>query len=162
MKPRRIHRPLGLTIAILAGMFFFGTGPLLNVYLAWRLDRSLGQDTIDFGTSLPFDSLTILGGVLGALVLVSAVFAWRGKPQQSRFIFQGLILLTAITVIGTQIYRVVNDESNIFTDSSAEALKSIFQCLLPLQITIAVYIIWYCNRAPARAFYRQEPYTPNE
>lgn len=156
---QRVRRPLGLQLAIVSAIILFSGWTLVKFYIAYRLNRGVQDEQgIIFGTTLPYDWLTQLSALLGVIVLISALFAWWGKPPQIRFVFQGAVLLTAILLIAETIYRLQpSDEPSLSIVSGEDAMKDALRCQIPLQILTALYIIWYCNRAPARAFYRQEP-----
>lgn len=153
---KRVYRPFGLTLAILMAIILFAAFPLLKLYFAWRLDDCGGGGAFDCGiTGFGLDTWNWVVGGLGAVVLVTAILAWIGKPPQIRFIFQGAVLVTGIAIILEVIAR--SSETNALDDSATELMRNILRCQVPFQILLALYIIWYCNRAPARAFYRQEP-----
>lgn len=156
-KPTRVRRPLGLTLAIFAAFALFGFWPLLKTYLAWQFeeDRTNSDALIFSGNStFPFDAFTQFLGLLGVLVIISAIFAWLGRPPVIRFVFQAAVLITGIALISETVYR-TSDAT--YLDSLEQAMGGVMQGQVPVQILTALYIIWYCNRAPARAFYRQEP-----
>lgn len=156
----RVFRPLGLTIAILTGIIAFSAYPLLKAYFAWRLNNCTTVDGFTCGsTTFPFDALTQGIAGLGILVFITAIFAWRGKPPEIRFVFQGSVLLTAVMLVLESIIRIQGDKPTIWEggiDSTVQLFESVLKGQIPILILVALYIIWYCNRAPARAFYRQE------
>jgi hypothetical protein len=152
---QRVYRPLGLTLAILSGIILFGVWPLVKFYLAYRLNFAAEQDSllIAWGAeSLPLDWLTYLVGALGVLVIITAVFAWIGKPPYIQYVFQAVILITGIALVGETLYRTAAP-----ADSITDFVNNVSERQIPIQVLVALYIIWYCNRAPAQAFYRQEP-----
>jgi hypothetical protein len=134
---------------------------MVKFYFTWRLNDSTSaevskQGLVQLGATLPFDALTYFTGLLGGFVLLTALLAWRGRPPQSRFVFQALVLLTCLSLIGETLYRL--RESTAALDTSLDGpVYAALRCQIPFQILLSLYIIWYCNRAPARAFYRQEP-----
>lgn len=162
-KNPRVFRPLGLTLAILAAIVAFSVYPIAKTYFAYRLNDCTNDAGFACGiSSFPFDTLTQAIGVLGVVVFITAIFAWWGKPPQIRFIFQGAVLLTAIMLMLESIVRVLDantdlSEGQLFKDSTEELFNSVLRCQIPMLILVALYIIWYCNRAPARAFYTQKP-----
>lgn len=157
----RVFRPLGLTLAILTGILAFGIYPILKAYFAWRLNTCTTVDGFSCGsTTFPFDTLTQFIAGLGILVIITAIFAWRGRPPQIRFIFQGAILFTAFMLVLETIIRIRGDKPTIWEgglDSTVQLFEAVLKGQIPILILVALYIIWYCNRAPARAFYRQQP-----
>lgn len=160
MRQASVYRPLGLTIAIFAGVVLFGLWPVTKLYVAWRLNAGFEDDGVIMGGSIPFDTLMIVTGIMGGVVIVTALFAWLGRPRQIRFIFQFAVLATGLCLISETLYRISQETKTLTATSGDQVLQNILLCQLPLQILMTVYIIWYCNRAPARAFYRQEPYIP--
>ncbi len=158
--PIRVFRPLGLTLAIITGAILFGFFPLLKAYIAWRWNRGFEEDGAILGATIPYDNFTLLTGTLGCLVLLSACFAWWGKPPQIRFVYQGAVLITSFSLIAETITRMqtaYNPATAIYP--LEDTIQQALQCQVPFQILLTLYIIWYCNRAPARAFYQQKPLT---
>jgi len=156
-----VFRPLGLTIAIFSAAILFSAWPLVKLYMAWRLqadNNAADEENFLFTASstIPLDTLTVVTGLLGLGVLVSAFFAWWGKPPRIQYVFQALVILTTVTLIGESIYRAVGAQ-NLLQEPIAQAIDSLSRCQIPLQVLTALYVVWYCNRAPARAFYRQQP-----
>ncbi len=151
---QRVFRPLGLTLAIIAAVILFGIWPLVKFYVTWRLNAGQfgGDNLMLAGSTTPFDGFTYLSAILGIVVIVSAGFAWRGRLPWIRFVFQGATLLTVTVLIAEAIARTQ-------TTNADDVLRDVLRCQLPVQAFIALYIVWYNNRAPARAFYRQTPLT---
>ena len=151
-----VRRPFGLTLAIIMAIMLFGIWPLMKLYFAWDLSSGVNDSGFAWGNdTFAFDTANKVVGLLGAAVIVSAIFAWYGKPPQVRFVFQALVLITGIALIIETAMRAA--PGDVFADSASAALADVLRCQVPIQILTALYIIWYCNRAPARAFYRQEP-----
>lgn len=158
MKPRSdslVARPLGLSIAIASAIMFFGLMPLLRFYMAWRLNQGISGDDEIIGTTFPLNGFSYFSAVMGAIVVIAAVLAWRGKPVQVRLFFLGTVVVMSLALIGENVYNLANPPT--YWSSADQMLSNFLLCQLPFQILSCLYIIWYCNRAPARAFYRQEP-----
>lgn len=159
----RVFRPLGLTIAILTGVIAFSIYPIARAYFSWRLNNCTNDAGLSCGVAgFPFDTLTQGIAIVGVVVFITAIFAWVGKPKQIRFIFQGAVILMSFLLLIESIVRTRENEANLsqgelFMDSTRELFNSILQCQIPILILVALYVIWYCNRAPARAFYSQTP-----
>ncbi|MFP4323254.1 MAG: hypothetical protein ACLFTK_12440 [Anaerolineales bacterium] len=151
MRPE-VYRPLGLTIAILGAVLLFGAWPLVKLYIVWRLNARVfeGDDLMLAGSTTPMDGYTYITGILGVVVILTSLFAWLGRPPVIRFVFQGAVLLAAVALVAEAITRASSQ-------ASSDVLREVLRCQAPIQVLMAVYIVWYCNRAPARAFYRQEP-----
>ena len=164
-------RPFGITVAIFASVALYSFIPLLQLGMILLVERHFqnlpqtimlpnGEETTAFATGGNFrgdltDERLILQAVMAVGFLMIAYFAWRGRPAMMRWVFVGaVVLLTAITLGLTVIPGLV--ESN--TASSGGSLDALSIPLLCLQfgasILVPLYVVWYLNRAPARAFYR--------
>ena len=144
-KAVKVYRPPGLTLAIIAAVVLFSGWSLVKFYIAWRLNAGIEKDGILFGSTLPFDLLTQINGFLGALVVLTAIFAWRGKPPQARFVFQGVVLLSVVGLIVETILRstsTTGSDGLVVINSGENIVKSFSQCQIPLQIMVTLYIIW--------------------
>ncbi len=144
------YRPFGLTIAVLATALGYGVLPLLPLGLmAWSrvTQRNLG---VDFVGGAP----GWIAVILGLLTLVVSFLAWLGRPYRVR---AALILLVWLTT-ALWIFRIVQSFT-VKPDFLGEVGGSLSSptaglvCQLPLLIFIPLYVTWYLNRAPARAFY---------
>jgi len=156
--PMRVYRPLGLSLAIMAAIVLFAIWPIVKFYFGWRLNEGCFEETgACWGTSFAFDNFSIFIGLLGLLVLISAVLAWRGRPKQMQYIFQAIVLLTSLSLIFEALARTQGWIGGSVYPSSADSLNRILTNQIPFQLLVTLYILWYCNRAPARAFYRQIP-----
>ncbi|MCL4238694.1 MAG: hypothetical protein KJ047_10655 [Anaerolineae bacterium] len=151
----RAPRPLGLTLALVATAALYGVAPLLEVYFLTRLDATADEAFLLGGVTIT--AWTWLQGAFGALVLVICALAWWGRPPQIRFVL--IALLLALTAIA--LYRVVEaartPEDPIFGGQAQSALRDYLRCQLPGLVIVPLYVLWYLNRAPARAFYRRGP-----
>jgi hypothetical protein len=168
-KTGRPGRPLGVSLAILASVLLFSVFPLLQVGMVLLVERQvqqanpvipLGEDGEleaiatggDFRGGITDDRL-VLQTALGVAFLIVAVFAWRGKPASIRFIFVGaVLLLTAITMILTFLPA---SGGGGLSGGSLDALINSTLCRpMAISLLVALYVVWYLNRGPARAFYR--------
>jgi hypothetical protein len=157
----RIYRPLGVTIALLGAVVFFGIFPLIELYLAYRLDRASEGSFIIVGSDLiPLDAWTWFGGLAGLLVILVAIPAWLGRLRYIRFVFIGTILLSVAASIAKIIEHSESDNPILPQNAFESALQDVFGLQYFIQAVMLVYILWYLNRAPARAFYRQKPIEP--
>lgn len=144
-------RPLGLTLAILATALGYGLVPMLPVLLvAWT--QITGRE---IGLEMANTPLNWLGVTLGALTLVGCVLAWLGRPRGVRRALLVLVWLsTALTV-----YRVaaaLTSAPSVIgqVGGSLSGGATILLCQGPILLCVPLYVTWYLNRAPARAFYR--------
>ncbi len=152
-RPARAPRPLGLMLALAATAALYGVAPLLEVYFLTRLDATADEAYLLGGVTIT--TWTWLQGAFGALVLGACLLAWWGRPPQIRFVLSGLLL--ALTLV--MLYRVVEavraPVDPIFGGQAQSALRDYLRCQLPGLILVPLYVLWYLNRAPARAFYRR-------
>ena len=144
---------MGLTIAILATAVLYGFMPLVEVYFLRRIDAT-ADDAYLLG-GIEIDTWTWLEGMVGGIILVVCLLAWWGRPAQIRFVLVGVLLL----LTGISLYRIVEAWTSsvdpIFGGQAQSVMRNVLRCQLPMMIIVPLYVVWYINRAPARAFYRQ-------
>jgi hypothetical protein len=165
---QRPERTLGLSLAILVSIMWFSLLPMMQaaaiLLVEWRLREaerglSLGDDLPAFAYGGEFrgvsDAVLWFQAVTGAVFLVIGVAAWRGRPRSIRWIMAAaVIFLTAVTLATTA--AALNQPTTIYEgiDSGASISTSLLNARLILTVLIPLYVLWYMNRAPARAFYR--------
>jgi hypothetical protein len=152
VKPERRYRPLGMIIAILAVALVYGIFPLVPFFLTALITL---EGHYMSGADLPFSSLDV---TVGLLILLICVLAWIGRPRGIRWVLiLSVWLATAYQLKGVfQATRPGSITQGISGGSIAELSQSVLPCLVILLIAIPLYITWYMNRAPARAFYHRE------
>ena len=96
-----MHRPPGLSLAILAVALLYGAMPLVEVYFLRRIDAVSEEAFILGGVGI--DTWTVLEGLYGGLVLVVCILAWWGRPAWIRYVFMVAVLLPAAVML----YRVI-------------------------------------------------------
>jgi hypothetical protein len=151
----RVRRPPGLTLALLATAALYGVLPLLEAYFLYRLDATTQEAFLLGGVTIT--TWTWAQALYGAVMVLVCGLAWWGRPPQIRFVLSALLLvLTAVTL-----YRVVETwttpQDPIFGGQVQTALRGFLRCQLPALVLVPLYVLWYLNRAPARAFYRRVP-----
>lgn len=163
-------RPFGVSLAILASVLLFSLIPLLQTGMVLlveahfrNLDNTItlpsgevleGFSGGDFRGGIS-DERLILNIATAVIFLFVAALAWRGKPPYMRYVMLvSVTLLTAIS-LGLTIIPSLLNQNTATSGGSLDALVTPLLCLqLALHILIPVYVVWYLNRAPARAFYR--------
>jgi hypothetical protein len=166
MKP---GRPFGLSLAILASAMLFSILPLMQVILIILIRYRL-QNTnlavpgapegvtpsVTGGSFMGITEIELLIQVgLGLLFLVIAVFAWRGRPAWIRYaMLAAVALLAALTVVLSALPLATDTDLNTGIDSGASFIQTLLSGRLILSLLVALYVVWYANRGPARAFYR--------
>lgn len=151
------RRPLGLSLAIAATALLYGVVPLLEGYFLWRLSATADEAFLIGGTDT--DAWVTAEAIFGGVVLVLCWLTWWGHPPQIRY-----ILITAILIAtAINLYRIGEawfaSEDLIFGGQTQAAVRDALRCQLPAFIVVPLYVIWYINRAPARAFFRGVPLT---
>lgn len=168
------HRPLGLTIAIIVGMIFYSLIPLLftaqllivEAHMAsMETEWQFGDETVEqiasggrlTGGITRFDMIVQSG--LALMFLVVAFLAWRGRPRVMRHIFVWAVIITSIVTLFITLFP---SPTGGLSGGSLDSLSSILNpTVLIFNILLPLYVVWYLNRAPARAFYRGY-YLPEE
>ncbi len=161
-------RPLGLTLAItLSAMLYALLPALLLGYKLLVQDRINRIDAPVIFEGQVYESLASGGSfqvsgaeiavqsVSIALFLLVAILAWRGGRPWIRPLFTGTVLayggLTAFVTL-RNLLAPLSIEQGL---SSLDALTRQGLCgVLVTTVLIPLYVLWYVNRAPARAFYR--------
>lgn len=156
-------RPLGVSLAIIASTVLFAILPLLQVAMVLLVRRHFMNLSFEEGfepvitggdyLGVPESSL-ILQAVLGITFLVITVLAWRGRPPIMRLLLIAAVaiftLIKFISIVAQ--YMAIQDPQ---TASSFDAIsRSLGTSQVVLELLVTLYVIWYMNRAPARAFYR--------
>ena len=166
MKP---GRTFGVSLAIAASVLLFTILPLMQVAMVLLVQYRLHQQP----PSLPLgseelqpiavggdftgvaDSALVLQTALGLAFLVIAIFAWIGRPPFVRYLMIAAVVgLTLLTLLSSVLPLVSQPDLQSGIDSGAGVARSLLASRALLTILIPLYVLWYMNRAPARAFYR--------
>jgi hypothetical protein len=159
---RKPGRPLGLSLAIVTAVMLFSILPLVQVLFFVSLKHRFqdiefleggGASGVDvIGVS---DTALLIQTVVAVVFLVIAIYAWQGKPVLIRYVFMvAVVLLTGATVIATAIALPGIRGVEALFDPLATLSNSLVQARLVFTVLVALYVLWYVNRGPARAFYR--------
>jgi len=145
------RRPLGLTLALIATATLYGLLPLMEVYFLWRLNMTTSEAYILGGVDI--SAWNWLEGALGVVMLGVCALAWRGKPPWIRRVLMALLILVTVA----NLYRIIeawrDQVDPIFDGQAQEVLRNFLRCQFPALVIVPLYVLWYINRAPARAFY---------
>lgn len=155
-------RPLGLSIAIVVSVMLFSLLPLVQTIFVITLREqfrsieflseggAIGGDLLGFS-----DPQLILPVLAGLVFLLIAVLAWRGRPKIIRGVFALAVLLITALTIGLALAS-LNIEPTLAQgiDSGEALVDSLLRARVVVSLLVAVYVMWYVNRGPARAFYR--------
>lgn len=156
-------RPLGVSLAIITSTSVFSLLPLTQIIIIALIRRRIydnltgpdGMQPIFLGVEyigLP-DWRSALQVIIALVFLLLAVFAWRGRPAAMRWILPASVAV--ILVINAVLAFAVAGPSTQAGASSADAFFAAFDSgRVIIGALTFLYVFWYMNRAPARAFYR--------
>ncbi len=158
---QRPGRPLGLSLAIIISLMLFSVLPIAQViiFLALR-QRFQNMEFLEgggaIGGDMQFSDSALIWQVIGgAIFLVIAVLAWRGKPTSIRYVLIiAVLILTAITIGITLVSLNSAPDIQFGVDSAQSLQDSLLRGRLIVTALVSLYVVWYVNRGPARAFYR--------
>lgn len=172
----RTGRPLGVSLAIIASVLLFSVIPLLRVGQILLIEQHFRRVT---ETSIPFDPQNpteafaaggeftgaftddrlILQIIVGVVFLGIAIIAWRGRWTFARYLLIGaVLLLSGLTLALTLLPQLQAAAPTVGEGVSGGSLQGAGRTLTAGQVLLSLfvplYVVWYLNRAPARAFYR--------
>jgi hypothetical protein len=159
-------RTFGLALAIILSVIYFSILPLLYngmIILVRRHFEEVARTCI--ATEADPNICPYFAGIDGLpnidfwQVLLSigffgvAVLAWRGGSQSMRFLLMiailGITLYNLVTALSIPPPDITQEISSSQQFDASIARVNVFGGLL-----VVAYVVWYVNRAPARAFYR--------
>lgn len=165
MSAARPPRPLGVSLAIITSILLFSVLPLIQVGLVMVVQQHFAS--LDFPEGGP-QPVAVGGDFLGVapmtLIVQSALalaflglaaMTWRGRPGRIRFIFVGTVVLLTIVKIAVQLVQALQAQALTQGISSLDSLAAAFGRIQSgFEVLVMLYVVWYMNRGPARAFYR--------
>ena len=136
------QRPKNLTFMV-GWMVFLG---IYQIFLAWRFGTFFEGEQGDLRKYYGGATLEPLYATIGVLALVVAWGGWRLRPWAYRlaWVFQGLIFVLALAVIGLWI-----------------AGKSVPIGWLLLDCAFGAYNVWWLTRPDTRRAFRSAPDRPD-
>ncbi len=146
-------RPLatfGLRLGLMVTFMLLGVAPIIKFYVAIRLNA--GESDVALG--VPYDIWSQAVGLGSGLTLLATILAWRGRPPAIHWIFQVIVILNMAAIIVEAIVRYNSDCPNCVIQFSQDVINRAFRYLIPVQIATLIYVLWYINRSPARAYYQ--------
>jgi hypothetical protein len=97
----------------------------------------------------------VIQAIVSLVYLVIAVFAWIGRPSSIRYIMLAAVLLMTLYSLLQTISQTLAQPTISQGVSSLDATLSSASCgQFALSTLVTLYVAWYLNRGPARAFYR--------
>jgi hypothetical protein len=165
----RPGRPLGVVLAIAVSVLLYSILPLMLVGQVLLIEQHFNRMEpvipIDGETVVPIisggdlrggitDWHLILQSALAVGFLLLAVAAWRGRPPLMRFVFSGTVILLTVFTLLPMFWPGVGGSQDLSGGSLDDALRSLGFIRAMMYIVVPVYVVWYLNRGPARAFFR--------
>ncbi|MDX1991520.1 MAG: hypothetical protein SF029_03985 [bacterium] len=165
-------RPLGVTLAIFVSILLFSVVPLLRVgqiLLLQQHFQRISQTTMPFDQQEPTEPLfsggrftgtfqndrLIFQAVVGVAFFVIAVMAWVGKPPFMRYVLMITVLCLSFLTIALTLIPSAQQEAEGIGGGSLDGLVRLLSSgQVVTTVLVALYVVWYLNRGPARAFYR--------
>ncbi len=166
MKP---GRTVGLSLAILASAMLFSILPLTQVALVLGIRYKVQQASLPVpGETSPITPVASGGDFIGVPDLnlaVQAIFAvvflgiaicaWIGRPRWIRLaMWVSVVVLTLITAALTIVPMLAQPDLSQGIDSGTAIAQTLLSGRLLFSLLVALYVVWYMNRGPARAYYR--------
>lgn len=162
-------RTLGISLAILASVMLFSIFPFLQLAMLAIINNRLqfvdlsvpGQEDGVVPLAVGGDITGIAGAGLvvqaafGVAYLVIAFLAWRGRPSWIRFAMIGFVVVMTVLTIVLSLTPLISQPELTQGIDSGEALRRVLLSgQLLLSVLVALYVVWYMNRGPARAYFR--------
>lgn len=170
MQDNASGRTLGVSLAVIASALLFTVLPLIQVAMVLIVQARLsnlpaqlaaqqdvlGEPLFSGGDLLGLSPVAVaLQMVLALGFAPIAVLAWRGGRPSVRLLFIGAVLaLTAISLLRALAAALGQPTLEGGLDSGQALAQQAAACSLVWQAAIPLYVLWYMNRAPARAFFR--------
>ena len=162
---QRPSRPLGVSLAIFASVMLFSVFPLMLVAMVLLVQRHFAN--LDFSESgleplaMGGDFLgvspvrLVVQAVAGVIFLVIAFLAWRGRPASIRYVMLVAVILMTLFSLALAVSQPLTSQNLPQGISSLDSVMSSLSCgQFGLSLLVSLYVVWYLNRGPARAFYR--------
>ncbi|RMG73770.1 MAG: hypothetical protein D6711_10285 [Chloroflexi bacterium] len=104
---------------------------------------------VDIGISLEKREV-IIQTSLAIGFLIIAILSWVGKPAFMRHILRiSVVLISAVSI-----YMLLQPKDAWSGGSLDSLLDQLTAGFIAWYILVPLYVVWYLNRGPARAFYR--------
>ncbi|MFZ4828393.1 MAG: hypothetical protein ACOYLB_13655 [Phototrophicaceae bacterium] len=161
-------RTLGINLAIILSVLFFTAFPFIHTGYSLILQDHMRDSQVlvgsNFNLAPPIPSITENAYVnlvfeifipLGFFALCA--ITWIGKPTYIRHIFSVGVVWMMVRM-WLRLYVIQEDGALFISNGFIHTLQTAYAIFSSL---VGVYVLWYINRAPARAFFRgyylQEP-----
>lgn len=149
--PESVGATLGLRLGLMAAFLMLGIPPLIRFYVAYRLNE--GTDDVLY--QLPFDIWSILNGAVGMSLLIVIIMTCCVRSPLLRRLLQFVVVLTMVVICIEAAVRYFDTCETCVLSPADDVLNQVFRLLIPVQLLVAVYTVWYLNREPSREFFKQ-------
>ena len=147
----RPFRTLGLSLAVIAVFFLLGFVPLVPAIF-------VGILALEKHPTSPAESEFWLGPLFAVAVIVTCMLAWIGRPRRAGVYFQVTAVLATVVAVYDALHAtaVIGFNTGIGGGNLDNFFRTAATCFLPVRLAVLAYMLWYVNRAPARAFYERK------
>lgn len=166
-------RTIGISLAILLVVVFFSLFPFIQTGYKLILQDRIRQSQVIVGSNFhlttPIDEISqssligLVSEIIPPIVFFILCFlTWLGKPSYIRHIFW-IAVVSWVVGMWVRLYAVKEDEALFASNGFIHTIQIIYAIFSSI---VGLYVVWYINRAPARAFFRgyylQEPSANSE
>jgi len=158
-------RTLGISLAIFLSLVLFTLIPLVQVFFTLYIRSQISESGVlvggtadaiggSLGIAAVSNAQLLLRGVPALLYVGVAAMAWRGTPPTARYALSGSVVLLWLYYRTLNFWssREFSAEGGVSSDVLLQWLRSVD---FVISLLVVVYVVWYMNRAPARAFYQE-------
>ncbi len=160
-------RSFGLSLAIIAGVFLFTGIPLFQLAIFVFVSRPMYEDggvITGMKVGIIDEGQLFLQVIFALAFLIIALFGWRGRPSGIRLVLSvAVVVITIYNTLFVLLPAIVSVPDVVVSgiDSSFELSRQLRVGQLVASLVVMLYMVWYLNRWPARAFFRGY-YLPEE
>jgi hypothetical protein len=152
-------------LAIFASVMLFTLFPLVLIAMVLIVQQHFqnldfsgsGMEPIAVGGDFMGVNPVNLGiqAIVSLVFLAIAVFAWIGRPSSIRYILLAAVVVMTLYSLLQTISQTLAQPAMSQGLSSLDAMLSSVSCgRFAISTLVTLYVVWYLNRGPARAFYR--------
>lgn len=168
----RPPRTLGLILAIATSVTMFSLIPLMQVAMVAAIQARVGtviatlpetgedgRDLQAFASGGSFEGAEPIRlatqTMLALIFLAIAILAWHGRMRRIRLIYSLTVALYSALTVALALGAVLTPaDPTQGLDSGTEIARSLLVVQVLTTLLVMLYVLWYVNRAPARAFFR--------
>ena len=170
---RKPPRTIGISLAILLSVLFFSLFPFIqtgyNLILQDRIRQSQVIVGSNFNLTSSIDEISqysriglVIEIIPPIIFFVLCFLTWVGKPSYIRHLFW-IAVVSWVVGMWVRLYAVKEEPAFFVSSGFIHTIQIIYAIFSSI---VGLYVVWYINRAPARAFFRgyylQEPSADQE